>query len=104
MYAVVDIAGFQEKVSKGDSLKVPLQDSVAGKAVVFEKVLMLADGDNVQVGMPFIAGASVEATVVSHGRHDKIRVQKMHKRKRYRRVHGHKQDFTLIEVTGINAK
>ena len=103
MYAIVEIAGFQEKVSKGDKLKVPLLKEEPEGAVKFENVLMLADGDKVQVGLPFLSGVSIEAKVLSHGRGKKIRIQKAHRRKRYRRVAGHRQDFTEIEITKIAA-
>lgn len=103
MYAIVDIAGFQEKVSKGDKLEVPLLGHEAGASVKFENVLMIVDGEKVSIGAPFVKGAMVEAKVVEHGRGEKIRVVKAHRRKRYRRVKGHRQDFTSIEVTNIAA-
>jgi len=102
MFAIVDIAGFQEKVEQGSKLKVPLLEAEEGKNVTFEHVLMIADGDAVTLGKPFVGGASVEAKVLGFGRGEKIRVQKAHRRKRYRRVHGHRQDFTEIEVTKIS--
>lgn len=100
MFAIVDIAGTQEKLEKGSKLKVPLHAG-AGKSLVFDKVLLLADGGDITVGAPFVSGATVEAKVLRHGRHEKVRVVKAHRRKRYRRVKGHKQNFTEIEVTGI---
>ncbi|MDD5470010.1 MAG: 50S ribosomal protein L21 [Candidatus Peribacteraceae bacterium] len=102
MFAIVDIAGFQEKVSEGDALAVPLLDAEVGKTVTFENVLLVAKSDDdVIIGTPTVAGASVEAKVIAHGKGDKIRVFKMRRRKRYRRVHGHRQDFTDIEITKI---
>lgn len=103
MFAIVDIAGFQEKVEKGMKLRVPLLPSEAGKNVTFEKVLLIADGSDVTVGAPLVSGASVEAKVLSHGKADKIRVQKFKRRKRYRRVKGHRQDYTEVEVMKITA-
>ncbi len=103
MYAIVDIAGFQEKVEKGMKLKVPLQKAIAGASLTFEKVLLLADEDAVTVGKPYVEGASIEAKVLSSGKGKKIRIQKAHRRKRYRRVKGHRQDFTEIEVVKISA-
>ena len=103
MFAIVDIAGFQEKVQEGDALKVPLHDVKSGEKIIFEKVLLLSNGDALTIGLPFVKGATVEAKVVSHGQGKKIRVQKANKRKRYRRVHGHRQDFTEIEITKIKA-
>lgn len=103
MFAVVEIAGFQEKVQKGDKLKVALHDAEVSKTLSFDKVLMIIDGKNVTVGKPYVSGASVEAKVLNHGKGDKVRVVKAHRRKRYRRVKGHRQDFTEVEVTGIKA-
>ncbi len=104
MFAIVDIAGFQEKVEKGSKLKVPLHAVDAGKSVTFDKILLVADGDTVTLGAPMVSGATVTAKVLAHGQGDKIRVVKAHRRKRYRRVKGHRQDFTEIEVTGISLK
>ncbi len=101
MFAIVSIAGFQEKVSKGDTIKVPLLDAEAGKTVTFDQVLLLADGENVTFGAPTVSGATVEAEVVSHGRADKIRVFKFKRRKRYQRTKGHRQDFTEIKITKV---
>jgi large subunit ribosomal protein L21 len=101
VFAIVEIAGFQEKVSAGDTLTVPLQDAEKGKKVVFGNVLMLSDGDSLSIGAPFVKGVSVEAEVVEHGRGDKIRVFKMRRRKRLRRTKGHRQDHTVIKIVGI---
>src|SRR5689334_7661486 len=98
MFAIVEIAGFQEKVSKGDKLKVPTLDSETGKSMTFEKVLMIGDDSGVKIGAPYLSGMSVDAKVLTHGRGDKIRVVKAHRRKRYRRVKGHRQGFSEIEV------
>ncbi len=104
MFAVVAIAGFQEKVTEGMKLKVPTLSAEDGATVTFDQVLLLAkSASDVVVGKPYIAGASVQAKVLNHGKGDKIRVFKMRRRKRYRRVKGHRQGFTEIEVTGINA-
>lgn len=99
MFAVVDIAGFQEKVTEGQKLKVPLLTG-EGK-VTFDHVLLTEDGSDIKVGAPYVAGAAVEAMILRHGKGDKIRIQKAHRRKRYRRVAGHRQRFTEIEVTKI---
>lgn len=104
MFAIVDIAGFQEKVEKGTKLKVPLRDADVGKTLTVDQVLLVADGDNVTIGAPLVSGASIEMKVLSHGQGDKIRIQKFKRRKRYRRVGGHRQDYTEVEVTGITAK
>lgn len=104
MFAIVDIAGFQEKVSVGDKLHVPLQDAEEGKKLTFSNVFLVSkDGGDVVIGAPTVEGASVEVKVLGHGRDAKIRVFKMRRRKRYMRLRGHRQDFTEIEVTGIKA-
>ncbi len=104
MFAIVDIAGFQEKVEKGTKLRVPSIEGEEGDTVTFKDVLLIADGETVSVGTPFVAGASVAAKLVAHGRADKIIVYKMRRRKRYRRTQGHRQGFSEIEVTGITTK
>lgn len=102
MFAVVSIAGFQEKVQKGDKLHVPLLKGEVGKTMTFSDVLLLAkEKGDIVIGTPHVQGASVEVAIKGHGKGDKILVYKMHRRKRYRRTRGHRQDFTEIEVTGI---
>lgn len=104
MFAVVDIAGFQEKVKVGDTLTIPLQDAEEDKKLVFGNVLMLVkDGGDLVVGSPFVSGASVEVKVLGHGRDKKIRVFKFRRRKRYMRTKGHQQHNTKVEVTAIKA-
>lgn len=104
MFAIVDIAGFQEKVSEGEKLRVPLLNEEDGASVTFENVFLIAKSDDdVTIGTPYVSGASVEAKVIRTGQGEKIRVLKMRRRKRYRRVHGHRQDFTDIEITKIKA-
>jgi len=103
VFAIVDIAGFQEKVEKGMKLKIPLQASDSGKTLTFDKVFLVSDGDDVKIGAPVVNGASVEAKVLGHGQGDKIRVQKFKRRKRYRRVKGHRQEYTEVEVVKITA-
>jgi len=102
MFAIADIKGFQERVSVGDKLNVPLVDAEAGKNVSFGNVLLLSgENGDVKIGTPFIAGAKVEAKVIENSRADKIRVYKMRRRKRYRRTRGHRQGFSKIEIINI---
>lgn len=101
VFAIVDIAGFQEKVSEGDVLKVPRLSGEAGKKMTFAKVMMLADGDSITFGSPFVDGLSVEAEVMEHTRGDKIRVVKFRRRKRRTNVKGHRTHYTTIKITGI---
>ncbi len=104
MFAIVDIAGSQEKVAIGDRIRVPLLDGEADKKMIFSDVLLVVDGDKVNAGNPLVKGASVEARVIEHGRGEKIRVVKMLKRKRHKRVKGHRQHYTSVEITGISVK
>ena len=99
MFAIADVAGFQERLEEGMKLRVPLLDTEEGKTVTFDKVYLIASSDtDVKVGTPTVSGAAVEAKVLSHGQDKKIRVFKMKRRKRYRRTYGHRQGFTEIEV------
>ena len=102
MFAVVSIAGCQEKVTEGDKLRVPSLKVEEGKSVKFDTVLLVVKSDSdITIGTPYVAGATVEAKVIEHGRGEKIRVSKIKRRKRYRRVQGHRQNYTYIEITGI---
>lgn len=104
MFAIVDIAGFQEKVEEGMKLRVPSLADKEGATVTFDNVLLVAKSDSdVSIGTPAVSGASVEAKILNHGKGDKVRVFKMKRRKRYRRDHGHRQGYTEIEVTKIKA-
>lgn len=104
MYAVIKTGGKQYKVAAGDKLKVEKLAGDVGSTVVIDKVLLLADGANTTVGAPLIAGATVNATVVSHGRGDKVMIFKMRRRKHYRKTQGHRQSYTEIQINTISAK
>lgn len=101
MYAVIQSGGKQHRVVEGETLKVELLKAETGATVTFDEVLMLVNGDNVKIGTPVVAGAKVVAEVVSHGRHDKIRIVKMRRRKHYRKQQGHRQWFTELKITSI---
>ncbi len=103
MYAVIKTGGKQYKVSAGGKLKVESLPVEVGGAVEIKDVLMVADGDKVKIGAPFVAGASVKATVVSHGRGDKVMIFKMRRRKHYRKTQGHRQNYTELRIEGISA-
>ena len=103
MYAVVDIAGHQVRVGKGQLLRVPKLDLQEGTSHQITEVLLLGDDDHAQVGQPHVEGAAVQATVVGHGRGEKIIVFKMKRRKKYRRRNGHRQDYTEIRIDDIVA-
>lgn len=103
MYAVVKISKQQFRVSPDLTLQVPLMANEVGDQLTFDEVLLLADGDDVKVGAPTVAGATVAAEVVGHGRSRKILVFKKKRRKNYRRKNGHRQPYTEIRITGISA-
>ena len=103
MYAVVKIKGHQYRVQPDALLQVELIDSEVGQTVSFDEVLMISDGDDVKVGAPHIEGATVDAEVIGHGRSRKIVVFKKKRRKNYRRKNGHRQGYTQLKITGINA-
>jgi large subunit ribosomal protein L21 len=105
MFAIVDIAGFQEKAEKGMKLKVQKLDAKVGDSVKFEKVLLLSSGSDATVGKPYVSGASVTAKVLAHSKGEKIVVRKFKRRKRYHKIlRGHRQDYTEIEVTAVAGK
>lgn len=101
MYAVIKTGGKQYKVSVGDKLKVEQIPADIDSTIELSEVLMIADGDAVQVGTPLVAGAKVTATVVAHGRGEKIRIFKMRRRKHYQKHQGHRQNFTEIRIDAI---
>ncbi|WP_426700196.1 50S ribosomal protein L21 [Rhodanobacter sp. Col0626] len=102
-YAVIKTGGKQYRVMQGDVLRVELLTAEEGATVSFDQVLLVGSGESVIVGAPVIEGATVSATVRKHGRADKIRIIKFRRRKHYKRQQGHRQHFTEIEITGINA-
>ena len=103
MYAVVRTGGKQYRLGVGDSVKVEKLPDEVGNIVELSQILMVSDGGEVKVGTPLVTGASVKAEIVVHGRNKKIRVFKMKRRKQYRRTQGHRQAFTQLKVTEINA-
>ncbi len=102
MYAVIQSGGKQHRVIVGETLKVELLKTETGATITFDDVLMVVDGDSIQIGAPVVAGATVTAEVLSHGRHDKIRIVKMRRRKHYRKQQGHRQWYTELKITAIN--
>lgn len=101
MYAIVKIAGKQVRAEKGLRLKVPKLNLEEGSKQRFEEVMLVDQEGQTRIGEPFVAGAAVEATVVAHGRGEKIHIYKMRRRKNYRRRQGHRQDYTEIEIADI---
>ena len=103
MYAVIESGGKQHRVKEGETLKLEKIEAAAGDTVNFDKVLMVGAGADIKLGAPYLQGGSVKAEIVSHGRHDKIRIVKFRRRKHYKRETGHRQWFTEVRITGISA-
>lgn len=102
MYAVIETGGKQYKVSEGDVIFIEKLEAAEGEAVTFDKVLVVADGEKVNVGAPVVAGATVTAKVEKQGKAKKIYVFKMKRKKNYRRKKGHRQPFTKVTIEKIN--
>jgi large subunit ribosomal protein L21 len=104
MYAVIEAGGKQVRVRVGDVVRVERLQSEVGSAVVFDRVLMLGDGDSVAVGAPAVDGARVRGTVVAQDRAGKVRVYTYKRRKNSnRKTRGHRQDFTAVKIEKIEA-
>jgi len=103
MYAVIKTGGKQYRVSAGEKVRIETIEADVGAEVVLDQVLMVGEGDKVSVGKPLIAGAAVKATVVSHGRGEKVRIFKHRRRKHYKKQAGHRQNYTEIQISGISA-
>jgi large subunit ribosomal protein L21 len=101
MFAVIKTGGKQYRVSAGDRLKVESLRAAVGEQVRLSDVLALGEGSDVRVGTPLVADASVTATVLSHGRHPKITIFKMRRRKHFQKHAGHRQDFTELQIDKI---
>ena len=101
MYAVVKTGGKQYKVAAGEKLKIEQSAADVGQEIVFDQVLAVGNGDQLKIGAPVVAGASVKATVVAQGRHDKVRIFKMRRRKHYQKRQGHRQNYTEVEISSI---
>ena len=101
MYAVIVSGGKQHRVKEGETLKLEKLEVETGGSVEFDRVLLVANGDDVKVGAPVVDGAKVTAEVVSHGRHDKINIIKFRRRKHSMKRQGHRQWFTEVKITGI---
>jgi large subunit ribosomal protein L21 len=101
MYAVIKTGGKQYRVAPGEKLKVETLAADVGAEVVLDQVLMVGEGESVRVGKPMVTGATVKATVVSHGRGDKVRIFKMRRRKHYQKHQGHRQNYTELKIESI---
>ncbi|CAH0541552.1 50S ribosomal protein L21 [Vibrio marisflavi] len=103
MYAVFQSGGKQHRVSEGQTLRLEKLDVETGATVEFDKVLLVANGEEITVGAPLVDGGKVTAEVVQHGRGDKVKIVKFRRRKHSRKQQGHRQWFTEVKITGINA-
>ncbi len=101
MYAVFKTGGKQYRAGKGDRLKIEKLDAAEGDSVEFDEVLLVGEGENVKLGVPLVSGSKVKGKVVAQARDKKVDVIKFRRRQNYRRTHGHRQPFTLVEITGI---
>ncbi|MGN0163172.1 MAG: 50S ribosomal protein L21 [Candidatus Ornithomonoglobus sp.] len=103
MYAIIETGGKQYKVAQGDVVFVEKLDVEEGAEITFDKVLLAADGDDVKVGTPVVEGATVTAKVLKNGKAKKVIVFKMKSKKNERKKKGHRQPFTKVEITAVNA-
>ncbi|AMG30942.1 50S ribosomal protein L21 [Grimontia hollisae] len=103
MYAVFQSGGKQHRVSEGQTIRLEKLDVETGSTVEFDSVLLVANGEEITVGAPFVAGGKVTAEVVTHGRGDKVKIVKFRRRKHSRKQMGHRQWFTEVKITGISA-
>jgi|Transcript_31355 large subunit ribosomal protein L21 len=101
MYAVIESGGKQHRVVEGETLKLEKLEVATGETIEFDRVLMLGAGSDVKIGAPVVEGGKVTAEVVTHGRHEKIRIVKFNRRKHYRNETGHRQWYTEVKITGI---
>jgi len=102
MYAVITSGGRQYRVTEGQKLKLEKLTADVGDTVSFDQVLMVADGDKIQVGQPFVAGCKVAASVIGQGRHKKIHIMKFRRRKHHQKQMGHRQYFTEVTIDKID--
>lgn len=103
MYAVIKTGGKQYRVCVGQKLKIEQIPADIGQEISLDQVLSVGEGDTLKIGVPFVDGAKVTATVLAQGRHDKIKIFKMRRRKGYRRTQGHRQNYTEIRIEAVNA-
>ena len=102
MYAIATIAGTQVKVRKGDKICVPKLDLDVGQTTQIDEVLLISTDEEILIGEPTVPHASIQAKVLSHGKHDKVIVFKMKRRKKYRRKRGHRQPFTELLIEDLS--
>ena len=104
MYAVFKTGGKQYRATQGQKIKLEKLNANSGDKVLFTEVLMVGEGSDVDIGTPYLTNVSVEATILEEGKDKKIEVIKFKRRKNYKRTFGHRQCYTLVEITGIKLK
>ena len=102
MYAIIETGGKQYKVAQGDTIKVEKLEANEGDKFTFDKVLFVS-GDSPKAGVPYVAGATVEASVLEQGKHKKVIAFKYKPKKGYRKKKGHRQPFTALKIESINS-
>jgi large subunit ribosomal protein L21 len=103
MYAIIKTGGKQYRVASGEQVRVETLAADVGAAVSFDEVLLVGAGDAVRVGAPLVAGAKVKATILGHGRGDKVKIFKLRRRKHFQKSQGHRQNYTEIRIDDIVA-
>jgi large subunit ribosomal protein L21 len=103
MYAVIKTGGKQYRVAAGEKIKVEQIAADVGQEIVIDQVLAVGNGSEIKIGTPLVSGASVTVTVLAHGRHDKVHIFKMRRRKHYQKRQGHRQNFTELQIASIAA-
>ena len=103
MYAVIKTGGKQYRVCAGQKLKIEQIPADIGQEISLDQVLSVGEGESLQIGTPFVSGASVRATVLAQGRHDKVKIFKMRRRKHYQKHQGHRQNYTEIRIDAVAA-
>jgi large subunit ribosomal protein L21 len=103
MYAVIKTGGKQYRVSAGEKIKVEQITADVGQEIVIDQILAVGNGAEIKVGTPLVSGASVKAMVLAHGKHDKVHIFKMRRRKHYQKRQGHRQQFTELQIASIQA-
>ena len=104
MYALVEISGKQFRIEENSQLKIPYNSNKVGDKINFDKVLYFDDGTKQNIGNPYVKGLSIDAKVVSHGKENKVIVFKLKRRKGYQKKIGHKQPYTIVEVSKLTGK
>ncbi len=104
MYAVIKTGGKQYRVASGDKIKVEQIAADVGQEITIDQVLAVGNGGDLKIGVPLVSGATVKATIVAHGKHDKVRIFKLRRRKHYKKSQGHRQNYTELFIGGISSE